>query len=446
VSGISAITYTFSQVQTAFQTLNDQTDFTGASASVSDSSVLSAVAGANATAGTHDLVVTQLAKPQRVISAGFADSTTTLSDTDFSFSVTPTSGGTAVSVSVTAAQSSPEGIVRAINGAATGVTAQLVDAGVAAGASRYKILLSGSSGTANQFSLSIPNPQPTLNGATAVQPMKGAAATSDLLGFNFTTPLQASADARFSVDGISYTRSSNLVTDALPGVSLSLKSLNTVANPSTSIYLSVDTSAVKANVQALVQSYNDAVSMLKVVSDPKSTVDTYGATMVNDSMVSNMRNQLRDLFMTDSSTPGAKAKSLRDLGISIDMTGVMTLDNTKLDSALQNNFSDVVTMMTGNMNGLGQYSTAPAGVAGEANRKLSKLLSVSGTLKTATNNTNTQTTSYKEDLTKLQTRMDALLTRYQKQFASMDSMVGQATSTKASLKSTFNNMNGNNNN
>ena len=42
--------------------------------------------------------------------------------------------------------------------------------------------------------------------------------------------------------------------------------------------------------------------------------------------------------------------------------------------------------------------------------------------------------------------MDTLLIRYQKQFATMDSMVGQATSTKASLKSTFNNMNGNNNN
>jgi flagellar hook-associated protein 2 len=150
--------------------------------------------------------------------------------------------------------------------------------------------------------------------------------------------------------------------------------------------------------------------------------------------------------MTDSSTPGTAVKSLRDLGISIDMTGVMTLDNTKLDTALQTNFDDVVTMFTGNMNGLGQYSTALAGVAGDANKKLSKLLSVSGTLKMATNNTNTQTISYREDLAKLQTRMSALLARYQKQFASMDSMVGRATSTKASLKSTFNNMNGNNNN
>jgi flagellar hook-associated protein 2 len=266
------------------------------------------------------------------------------------------------------------------------------------------------------------------------------------LGFDFDTPLQTATDAVFTVDGIAYKRSSNLVTDALPGVSLNLKKVNGVSNPSTSVYLTRDTSTVRANVVALVQAYNDAKSMLGVVSDPKSSVETYGATLVNDSLVSNMRNQLRELFMSDSSTPGTAVKSLRDLGISLDMTGAMTLDNVKLDTALQTNFDDVVTMFTGNMNGLGQYSTALAGVAGDANKKLSKLLSVSGTLKMATNNTNAQTNSYKEDLAKLQARMDALLIRYQKQFATMDSMVGQATSTKASLKSTFNNMNGNNNN
>ena len=433
ISGISAISYTFGQVQAAFQALKDQTSFTGATATTSDSSVVNAVAGANSTAGNHDLVVTQLAKAQRVISGGFADADTTpLSTTDFnlSFSI---HGGTPVSIPVTAAQSTPQGIVRAINGAATGVTAQLVNSGDGS-ANPYKILLTSSTGTANDFIVTGgPDVSQTVNGTTTTVPN---------LGLNFTNPLQPAADAKFSLDGIAYTRSSNMVSDALTGVSLNLKSTNTISNPSTSIYLNVDTTAVKTNIQSLVQTYNDAVSMLKVVSDPKSTVDTYGATLVNDSLVSSMKSQLRDLFMTDSSTPGGKVKSLRDLGISIDMTGVMTLDNTKLDTTLQSNFSDVVTMFTGNMNGLGQYSTAPAGVAGEANRKLSKLLGVSGALKSATTTTTAQTTTYKDDLTKLQARMDALLTRYQKQFAAMDSMVGQATSTKASLKSTFASMNG----
>ena len=436
VSGISAITYTFSQVQAAFQALNDQTDFTGAAASVSDSSAMDAVAGANATTGTHELVVTSLAKSQRVISGSFADSSTALSSTDFSLSVS-IHGGTAVDIAITAANSTPQGIVSAINGAATGVKAQLVNSGDGS-AYPYKILLTGSTGASNDFTIT--------GGPTVSNTVDGVTTTKTNLGFDFATPLQTATDAVFTVDGIAYKRSTNLVTDALPGVSLNLKKVNGVSNPSTSVYLTRDTSTVRANVVALVQAYNDAKSMLGVVSDPKSSVETYGATLVNNSLVANMRNQLREMFMTDSSTPGTTVKSLRDLGISIDMTGVMTLDNTKLDTALQSNFDEVVTMMTGNMNGLGQYSTAPAGVAGEANRKLSKLLSVSGTLKTATNNTNTQTNSYREDLAKLQTRMTALLARYQKQFASMDSMVGQATSTKASLKSTFNNMNGNNNN
>ena len=436
VSGISAITYTFSQVQAAFQALNDQTDFTGAAASVSDSSALDAVAGANATTGTHELVVTSLAKSQRVISGSFADSSTALSATDFSLSVS-IHGGTAVPIAITAANSTPQGIVSAINGAATGVRAQLVNSGDGS-AYPYKILLTGSTGASNDFSIT--------GGPTVSNTVGGVTTTKTNLGFDFATPLQTATDAVFTVDGIAYKRSSNLVTDALPGVSLNLKKVNGVSNPSTSVYLTRDTSTVRANVVALVQAYNDAKSMLGVVSDPKSSVETYGATLVNDSLVANMRNQLRELFMTDSSTPGAAVKSLRDMGISIDMTGAMTLDNTKLDTALQTNFDDVVTMFTGNMNGLGQYSTALAGVAGDANKKLSKLLSVSGTLKMATNNNNTQTISYREDLAKLQTRMSALLARYQKQFASMDSMVGRATSTKASLKSTFNNMNGNNNN
>jgi len=58
----------------------------------------------------------------------------------------------------------------------------------------------------------------------------------------------------------------------------------------------------------------------------------------------------------------------------------------------------------------------------------------------ATENANTQNSRYQQDLTKLQTRMDALLVRYQKQLASMDSLVGQTNTQKTSLKSTFEGM------
>jgi flagellar hook-associated protein 2 len=159
-------------------------------------------------------------------------------------------------------------------------------------------------------------------------------------------------------------------------------------------------------------------------------------------MVRTVREQLRNLMFTDSSASSATStiKSVRNLGISVDMTGTMTLDNAKLTDAITNHFDEVVTAMTGNMNDLGEYSTAPAGIAGDASRALTKLLKTSGPVKTLSANATTQNKKYQEDLANLQTRMDALLVRYQKQFANMDSMVGRNNSLKTSLKSTFDGM------
>ena len=132
--------------------------------------------------------------------------------------------------------------------------------------------------------------------------------------------------------------------------------------------------------------------------------------------------------------------SLWQMGVSIDQTGVMSVDETKLDAALSDHYTDVVKTFTGNQNGLTIYSPAPAGIAGDAVKKLSNILGKTGILLTQTDSANTQNTKYKAELTKLQTRMDALLLRYQKQFSSMDSLVGSVNSQKTSLKSTFDGM------
>jgi len=89
---------------------------------------------------------------------------------------------------------------------------------------------------------------------------------------------------------------------------------------------------------------------------------------------------------------------------------------------------------------LSVYSTLPAGIAGDAVKKLTNLLGSNGALLAQSESANTQNTKYKDDLSKLQTRMDSLLKRYQKQFASMDSLVGTVNSQKTSLKSTFDGM------
>jgi flagellar hook-associated protein 2 len=248
---------------------------------------------------------------------------------------------------------------------------------------------------------------------------------------------QSSANALFNVNGVNFSRSSNTVGDVISGVSLNLKALG-----GTTIELTRDNSVIKQRFTDLVTAYNEAQSMIKVVSDPKSTVETYGASLVNESYVRTVKEQLRSMLFENSSawTAGNPVKSLRDLGLSIDVTGTMNLDETVLDAKLTNNFDDLVTSMTGNYNDLGEFSTAPVGIAGTASRRLTKMLKATGDIQKHSNTAQAQVDKYKEDLAKLQARMDTLLIRYQKQFAVMDSMVGQNNALKTSLKSSFEGM------
>lgn len=308
----------------------------------------------------------------------------------------------------------PEGVVAAINAKNAGVKAELVNTGNTA--KPYKILVTGSTGVTQDFTLSSGLPD---------------------IDFSAITGYERATDAVFSVNGISMTRNTNTVTDAMVGVTLNLRSTTT---GSAVLDFARDTSGLKAKMSELVTAYNDASDLLNQVADPKSTLETYGATLVGDSTVRMVRQQLRSLFQGTSSTPGTSVSALWQLGFSLDEKGVMRLDDTKLDTALQSNFNDVVRSLTGNHDNLSTYSSAPAGLMGDAVRKITSLLDKSGPLMGQSETASTQNTKYQKELTALQTRMDGLLARYTKQFAAMDSLVGRVNTQKTSLKSTFEGM------
>ncbi|NBX53718.1 MAG: hypothetical protein EBT70_01380 [Betaproteobacteria bacterium] len=436
INGYAAISYVVGQVQSALSLLKDQNDYLGANATVSNTGTATAVASSTATEGTHELVVTQLAKPQRdIFTPAFTSATAPVPgwSTDASTGVRNGGGLTlsytnnGVSGTQTIGANNPTDIVKAINGnsSVTGVKAQLAFTGGA-----YKMVLTSKTGADNSFQLNDSE-------GVLVLPDPNADPVA------YQTAHQASANAMFNLNGLNFTRSSNTVGDVITGVSLNIKAVG-----STTIELNRDNTEIKKRFNDLVTAYNDAQAMIKTVSDPKSTVETYGASLVNESYVRTVKDQLRNMLFENSSawTTGNPVKSLRDLGISIDVTGTMSLDATVLDNKLTNNFDDVVTSMTGNYNDLGEFSTAPVGIAGTASRRLTSMLKATGDIQKHSNSAQIQIDKYKEDLIKLQTRMDALLIRYQKQFAVMDSMVGQNNSLKSSLKSSFDGMNAANKN
>lgn len=333
---------------------------------------------------------------------------------------TPTGSQFSNTIAINANATTPAGIVAAINSASLGITAQLINTGNIA--TPYRILVTGSSGASNAFSL------------TSLQTGGG-----EVAGVSFGKKLQSAQDATFNVDGMDMTSSKNTVTDAIAGTTLNLTATTTPGVPANLVFAR-DTTSIATKMDALVTAYNDANTMLGVVSDPKSTVDTYGATLVGNNIVSTVRSQMRQMITGNSTTPAGGLTALRDIGFTIDQTGVLSIDKTKLDSALQNNFENVVTLVTGNRENQSKFSVLPSGTAGEAVKKLTAMLDPTAALTTQSTNLTTKITDYKKQLADLDTRMTALLARYNKQFAAMDSIVGQSKSLQTSLKSTFDGM------
>lgn len=429
ISGYGAIKFVLEGLNTAFTDLKDQSDFSSLTTQNSQTNSVAVTATSAASTGNHQVTVTSLAKADRWVSNNaYANTSTNLNGGatfNFGLSVHGIDKG---NITVPANQDTPSGIVAAINASNKGLTAQIVNTGDAG--TPYKIMITGTTGETQDFVL-----------------------TSTVLP---ATKIQSAANAIANIDGIAVSSSSNKLENFLPGVSFeflaptaSVTTTTVDGNGNTSVVstpvpaninLTRDTASVKSKIEALVKAYNDANTMLNTVSDPKSKVDTYGASLVGDSIVNTVRTQMRELVFSDSNSPAGGLTNMRDLGISIDKTGVMTLDTAKLDTVLTNQFESVVTLMSANTEGLSAFSVQNSGAAGSAVKKLNSLLSSTGILSSQTSSINNKIANYKLELIKLEDRMTQLQERYTKQFAAMDSIVGQSKSLRTSLTSTFDGM------
>ena len=348
---------------------------------------------------------------------------------------------------LTASYTSPSAVTKIItvadtpNAMVAGINSALADNGNSLGLSAQLVANPAGSQFANKVFIS------GANGLKVEANYGGGYQTlTNPTAFSFANN-QSATDASIKVDGVTYTRSSNTLSDVLTGVTFNLKNVTTttdgngnVVNNTATMDLTRDPASIKTNIQTLVTAYNDAMTIFGEVTNPKSTLDTYGATLVGDSTVRMLKQQLRDMLTGTSSTPGTSVSAFWQMGITIDQKGVMSVDNTQLDTALNTKFDDVVTAFTGNQNYLLSYSTQKGGIAGDAYKKITTILSNTGVIAAHTNNAQTEITKYQAQLTKLQTRMDALLTRYQKQLTTMDSLVGSVKGQQTSLKSAFDGM------
>jgi flagellar hook-associated protein 2 len=417
ISGYSAMMAALDIFKQQVDGLDSVTDF--AAVDIRNSNPLAVQVSTNSLAspGAHTISITSLAQAQRSVGDGFNNVTAQVNGGN-AFTLSLTVAGEITDIEISAANTNASAVVNAINQAGAGVSAQLLDTGVEGAADRYKIVLTGQTGASNSFTVSTD--------------------AADSSGLNFTTPAgQNAADASVTVNGVTISRETNTIDDVIPGMTFELLGPTTGA---VAVQLNRDSSGVKERVQSLVTAYNNMVSDFGILTGPASDdeEDIYSGSLRGDSTVRSVLSQIRQVFFGESQTKGDSIASLRDMGVSVDKDGVVTLDEATLDEALANNFEEVVSALAGRTTAEVDGETViRQGLGAEMASRLRALMGPSGLILSQSSSAESQVTRYEEQLETLETRMEGILERYTKQFAAMESIVGQLTSMRENLKSQF---------
>ncbi|EOH9963777.1 flagellar filament capping protein FliD [Campylobacter jejuni] len=155
--------------------------------------------------------------------------------------------------------------------------------------------------------------------------------------------IQKAQDAKFTMDGIKMTRSSNTITDLGVGITLTLNKTGEI-----NFDIHQDSESVTKAMQDMVDAYNDLVLNLNAATDYNSETGTkgtlQGVTEVNSirsSIISKLfESQSVDGTVKDANGNKASAKvmlSLQDYGLSMIESGTLNFDSSAFESKMKEN-------------------------------------------------------------------------------------------------------------
>ena len=143
----------------------------------------------------------------------------------------------------------------------------------------------------------------------------------------------AGADASLVVDGMTLTRSSNLITDLFEGYTVNLVS---TTSSSANLTASVDTNSAISSLESLVTSINS----LKEVLNSKTfrgDSSTEKGELADDPVINRLKKQIDTLTTEALSGFGSSSVYLSNLGVRTERSGLLTLNTTVLENTLKNN-------------------------------------------------------------------------------------------------------------
>lgn len=333
--------------QSAATNLSDPARFQSVKASSSDATIFAATATSSASPGSYNIEVSKLAQAQKLIAAGQNSTNTAIGVGTVTFDFGTISGGTfnaatgsysgatftsngngAKTLTIDSTNNTLAGIRDAINKAALGISATIVNDG--SGAPYRLSLTSTTTGQAYSAKISVAG-DASLTSLLSHDP----AATQNL------AEKVAAQNAALTVDGVAISKSSNAIGDVVQGVTLNLNKTN-IGAPAT-LSVSYDTGTAKAWVQGFVKSYNDIQATLSSLSSYNSSTKT-GAILQGDFTVQSIQARLRSTLNTAVAGATGSYATLSQIGVAFQKDGTLAADDSKLQAALDASFKDVASL------------------------------------------------------------------------------------------------------
>ena len=152
----------------------------------------------------------------------------------------------------------------------------------------------------------------------------------------------SAADASFTIDGISMTRSNNTITDLYEGYTLQLLATNSSA---ITISALENTTTLEGYMQDFVDSYNTLYSTISGLTQANSGLDTSGV-LVSDSTATRILRELRAFSTTSITGYKGGPYSMSLLGISTQRDGLLSFNRNTFANTIDRNSNIINAFFT----------------------------------------------------------------------------------------------------
>jgi flagellar hook-associated protein 2 len=407
ISALGTLKSALSTFQDSLSAIDTPTAFNAVTANTTNGSVFTATADADAVSGNYTVSVTQLAQAQQLVSNPLSSTGTGTLQISL--------GGSSFNVTVDSTNNTAGGLAAAINSATgnPGITATVITGSDG----DHLVLSSAQTGAANTIEVA------ETDGGTGL-----AAVTYGTGNTAHYTENSAAQDAQFSISGIPHTSSSNTVSDALKGVTLTLNGTTvagTGAGSSAQLTVASDTSTITDNVSAFVDAYNAMVKAITPLGSYDQTTQTAGP-MLGDAVLSGIQNEIRSTLYGLVNTGSSTYSSLASVGVTTNSDGSLSLNKTKLQTALATSPTAVSSLFSGTN-----------GVAANLNTRINDVLSSGGVIDSRGKTLVTQENALTDQTNELNDQMTALTASLTQQYAQLNTLLSSLQSTSAYLTQQF---------